>query len=686
MTNNKKQPKTKIDSVSEKIYGVRVVDQYRWLEKNNEEVSTWIKNQQKYTESLINKIPVREKITRRLKELYQIDSIGVPVPCKGHYFFFKRKNNEDLSVLYVKKGLNGKPKVLIDQNKLSKEKTTIINDWAVSWDAKFLAYELSKASNDKADIWVMDVDTGKNLKDVIPGDFYPSIFSWKPDSSGFWYARSPIDVPKGEEKFYSKLYFHKIGDDFKNDSLVYGKDLAKEDQPSSHVSKDGRYLLVTVYFSSTKKEKTEIYLKDLNNPESDFLPVIKGIDSLFYGSISGNTIFVKTNHNAANWKLMSIKINDIKKGIKKWKTIIPENRLRTIGDYIVISNNLFVEFLKNAHSLLKSYNLLGKLKREIKLPGIGSISVLSGEEDSNELFFNFSSYTTPGVVYRYDLKSKNLEEFEKLKLKFDEKLFIVEQIWYLSKDKVKIPMFVIHKKEIKLDGNNPVILYGYGGFNISTTPYFNRTVIPFLEDGGVYVETNLRGGGEFGEEWHKSGMKDKKQNVFDDFIAAAEWLIKNKYTNKNKLGIFGWSNGGLLVGATITQRPNLFKVAIVGAPVLDMMRYHLFDGGRYWIQEYGSMENEDEFKYLLKYSPYHNVKNGEFYPATLILTADKDDRVSPMHAFKMTAKLQKANKSDNPILIRIETQAGHSGAASINHFIQQYADMWSFIYWQMKIE
>ena len=598
----------------------------------------------------------------------------------------ERKGSEDLSVLYFQDGLKGKPRVLIDQNKLSKDKTTVIKGWSPSWDGKLLAYSLSEASNDQASIYVMDVDTGNKLPDVIPEDLYPSwVVTWKPDNSGFWYTHRHPKAPKGEEKFHQNLYFHNLGGDFNEDLLTFGEELAKEDTPGAQISKDGRYLLITVYFSSTKKEKTEIYLKDLNDLKSDLTPLVKGIDSLFYGSVYKDTIFIITNHKSPKWKIMSLNVNDVEKGIKAWKIVIPESEDSVINSYNIVQDHLFVGTLEDVHSLLKIYDLKGKFIKEIPLSTIGSIGTLTGEEDGKELFFDFSSYLIPSIIYRYDLKTKETTEFKKVKIGINDKLFTVKQVWYPSKDGTKIPMFLVHKKNLKLNGTNPTLLYGYGGFNISTTPGFDRTLAPFLEDGGVYVDAILRGGGEFGEKWHKAGMKNKKQNVFDDFIAAAEWLIKHKFTNPNKLGIFGWSNGGLLVGAVMTQRPELFKAAVIGAPVIDMIRYHLFHGARHWIQEYGSAENKHEFKYLLEYSPYHNIKEGEKYPAVLILTADKDDRVHPMHAFKMAAKLQHDNGSNNPVLIRIEIHAGHSGAAPVYKFVDQYSDMWSFVYWQLSI-
>lgn len=682
---NIKPPITPQKIIKETIHGITISDPYRWLEEEGTKTNNWIGQQNNHTKSLLNNIPVKNKIADRLTELYTIDSIGIPVPKENRYFFIERKGSEELSVLYVQDNIKSKPRILIDQNKLSKDKTTVMKGWSPSWDGKLLAYSLSKSSNDQADIYVMDTITGKKLSDVIPKDPYPSWHvTWNPNNSGFWYTHCHPKAPKGEAKYHQKLYFHTLGTDFRDDPLIFGENLAKEDTVTTQISKDGRYLLITVYLSSSKKQKTEIYLKDLSYTESSCIPVIKGINSLFFASIYDDTLFIITNHKAPKWKILSVNVKDVKHGAKTWKTVIPEGKESVIDNYLIIKGNLFVTTLENVHSVLKVYNLQGKFIKEISLPTIGSINVLSGEQDGNELFFNFSSYLIPNIIYRYDLISQRTLEFKKVKIGIRDDLFTVKQIWYFSKDSTKIPMFLIHKKGIKLDGNNPTLIYGYGGFNINMTPTFNRTIIPFLENGGIYVDTILRGGGEFGEEWHKAGMKKKKQNVFNDFLAAAEHLIKHKYTNPNRLGIFGWSNGGLLVGAAITQRPELFKAAVIGAPVLDMLRYHLFHGGRHWIQEYGSIEDASEFKYLLQYSPYHNVDNQTNYPAILLLTTDKDDRVHPMHAFKMAAKLQQAISS-KPVLIRIETNAGHSGAAPVHKFVEQYTDMWSFLYWQLEM-
>lgn len=683
MTFVKKQPKTAVINVVDNFNGTDIIDPYRWLEEDSLETHQWIKRENSYTKSIIDRIPEKEKYKKRLEKLYHVDSVGIPVPRRKRYFYLERKGSEDLAVLYVQIGLKGKPKVLIDQNSFSKDKTTVLKTHSPSWNGDLLAYGISQASNDQQSIYVMDTDTGKNLSDIIPAEVYPGSIAWKPDDSGFLYTRRHTNVPEGEEKFHKKLYFHSLGNNFENDQLIYGENLAKEDMPTASISRDDRYLLVTVHIFSSKKEKTEVYFKDLRDKKSKFIPVVKGVNASFYASIQYDTIFVITNYKAPQWKIMSVNVKDIPKGIKGWKNVIQENKKCVINNYRIVQNLIFVVTLENIYSKVKVYSLEGKFINEISLPSIGSVDSITGEQDGHELFLSFSSYLIPTTIYRYDLKSCQLAELKRVRIGIPYKLFTVKQIMFSSKDGTKIPMFLVHKNSIKLTGNNPTLVYGYGGFNADIKPGFNRTIIPFLEDGGIYVDVNLRGGGEFGEKWHKAGMKDKKQNVFDDFIAATQWLIENNYTNPTKLSIFGWSNGGLLVGAAITQHPELFKVAVIGAPVADMLRYHLFYGGRLWIQEYGIADHKNEFKYLLKYSPYHNVRDGKKYPAVLILTADKDDRVHPMHAFKLSAKLQHSNASDNPILIRIEAKAGHSGAASIRRYIEQSSDMWGFIYWQL---
>ncbi len=677
-------PKINQVKKAEILHGVKLVDSYRWLEKDDDRTQEWIKEQNIFTRSFLDKISIRAGIKKRLSDLFKIDTVGIPVPRGNRYFFVERKGTEDLGILYTQEGLHGPPRVLVNPNTLSKDKTTVLKWWYPSKDGTLLTYGLSKEANDQVAIYVLNVDTGKNLLDVIPAEIYPHFQEWAPDGKGFWYTRRHPDAPKNEEKFHQKLYFHYLGTDFNKDLMIFGETIAKEDAPGAEISKDGRYLLITVYISSSEKERTDLYLHDRQNPKKGFIPVIKGVDALFYATMHKNTLFIWTNYKAPLWKIMSVGIDKIENGIDKWKIIVPESDHKIEG-LKTIKNRLFVETLENVSSRLKVYNLDGKIISEIKLPAIGSLGALTGEKGGNELFFSFSSFFIPHTIYRFDMQTGQHSLFKKADAGIDLDLFTVEQVWYQSKDKTRIPMFLIYKKGLKPNGNNPTMLYGYGGFNISMTPAFNKSIIPFLENGGLYAIANIRGGGEFGEKWHKAGMLDKKQNVFNDFIAASEWLIENKYTNSQRLAIFGWSNGGLLVAVALIQRPELFKAVIIGAPVIDMLRYHKFFGGRHWIQDYGCADNPKHFKYLLKYSPYHNVKDGGHYPAVLTVTADKDDRVHPMHAYKITARLQEANASGNPILLRVETKAGHGGAAPVYRVVDQLTDIWSFVFWQLKM-
>lgn len=667
---------------------IKARDSYRWLEKiETPKVKEWVRRQNNHTRSILDKISARNSVKKRLERLFQAGEIGVPIPKKNRFFFTKRGGSDELEVLYVQDGLKGNPKILINPNRFPKNKKAVLRTWHPSANGKFLAYCLSKFGNDQSNVHVLNVDTGKKLPDFIPSNVYPALYSpikWAADNKGFWYTRSHNAAPENEKKMHQKVYFHRLGESYKNDTLFFGETIAKEDIPSVEISDDSRYLLLMIYKLSTKKERTELYLFDSLNPKSKFIPIIKNLDGLFFGQIHKNKIYILTNYGAPLWKIMSIDINKRNHGIKRLETVIPEGKYR-LEKFKCVGENLFIETLENAHSVLKYYRLNGIFISKIKLPTIGSITSMTGKEDGNSLFFGFTSFLVPHNIYHFDLKSGKLKIFKKTNININVDSFNVSQRWCKSGDNTKIPIFVIHKKNIKLNGDNPAILYGYGGFDTSLTPHFYQGAIPFLETGGIYATANVRGGGEFGEKWHKEGALYKKQNSFTDFISAAKWLADHNYTNQNKLGIFGWSNGGLLVGAAITQQPRLFKAAIIGAPVLDMLRYHLFFGGRQWIAEYGNPEKRKMFKYLLSYSPYHNVKNGENYPAALIVAAYNDDRVHPMHAFKMAAKLQEANASSNPIILRTEINAGHSGAATKSKTVDLETDIWSFIFARLGI-
>ncbi|MDP3729286.1 MAG: prolyl oligopeptidase family serine peptidase [bacterium] len=680
--------KTKEEKFNEKLHGIEVSDPYRWLENtNSSEVGTWINEQNNFSASILKKLPARKKVAARLKELFTVDSMNIPSPKKGYYFSIQRKAHQDLGVLYVQKGLYGKKRVLIDGNKLSKDKTTVLSNWSVSKDGKLLAYALSEKGNDQYTVYVLDVLTGKKLKDYIPADVYParSGIGWNSDGSGFWYTRCWGKTPKGEEKLHQKVYYHKLGTDFKKDQMIFGEDLNKFAFPSFKVSTDGRYLLISVTITTEGARRNDLYIKDLQLPNSTFIPIIKDVRALFRAWIHRGQIFIFTNHKAPNWKLMRVSVLNGFKGISHWETVIPAGK-HAIEHLRTIKGMLFVKTLENLHSVMRKYTLNGTLIGIVPLPDFGTIVGSTGEAEGEEVFFGFSSFTTRFQVFRLDLKTNRLKIFNEMKSGIDPKKFVTKQVWFASKDKTKIPMFLIYKKGLVLNGKNPTIIYGYGGFSISQRPEFNVRRIPFIERGGIYAIACIRGGGEFGDSWHQAGTRQHKQNSFNDFIAAAEWLIKNKYTHSQHMAAFGWSNGGLLMGAMITQRPDLFKAIVVGAPVMDMLRFHKFDGGAYWISDYGNPDIKKDFSYLLKYSPYHNIKAGMKYPATLILTAEGDDRVHPMHAYKFVARLQNKTGSDNPIILRVERKAGHGGAASISNTIEQYADVYAFVFWQLGMK
>ncbi len=687
----KKLLKTRKVDVVDNIHGISVPDPYRWLENDDDpEVKQWLEAQNAATRSVLYKIKLRKGIKNRLSQLFRIDTVGIPVPKGSRYFFEERKGTDDLSVLYVQDGLNGAPRVLIDPNMLSEDKSTILHGWSPSEDGKLVAYGLSEAANDQASIYILNVETGEKLPDIIPAEIYPSPHSpiiWNPDGSGFWYTHRHPDAPKGEEKFHQKLYYHELGSDYRDDPMIFGETIAKEDSPWVEISKDGRHLLATVYKLSGKIESTALYLYDSRNKAKEFVPVVDGIEALFFGTLHRDRVYIQTNHNAPLWKLLSVKIENVKNtaNVADFDVIAPESEHK-LERFTLVRDSLFIETQENVHSVFRCYHLDGEFVSEISLPTLGSLTGLSGEDEGEEFFFGFTSFLVPHNIYRLDLKNGQIALFKKAEGGVNTDAFEARQVWYNSKDGTRVPMFLIHVKGLKLNGDNPVMLYGYGGFNVSNTPVFNKSAVPFIENGGVYAVANIRGGGEFGEKWHKAGTRDKKQNVFDDFAAAAAWLIREKYTTSRRLAIFGWSNGGLLTATTLTQRPELFKAVVIGAPVIDMLRYHLFFGGRHWIPDYGSVEEQEMFHYLLAYSPYHNMKDETRYPATLIVTADKDDRVHPMHAFKMAARLQEANASSNPILLRVETKAGHGSAPAIPRLVEMYADIWGFVFWQLGMK
>ena len=679
-------PKTRKETVTESIHGQAVSDPYRWLEENTDEVKDWVRAQNAYARKVINTNTPNQKIKERLSQIFRIDDIGMPSSRQGRYFFVRRKPDQDFHVLYIQESLRGVARVLIDPNALSADKSVVLQDWRPSVDGKLLLYHLSTAGNDEGSLYVLDVETGKQLSDVIPAEVYPYICAWSQDGSGFWYTRRRVDVPTGEEKLHKKVYFHQLGEPIEKDRLIFGEQFQKEDWPSIHVSEDNRYLLGHVQIYSSGKERSELYLFDRENVHRGFQPLMTDLDAECFANFHRGNIYVLTNYQAPRWRLLATEINQAGQGIEGWHEVLPEGD-GVINAFTAVQDCLFIETMHNVIAKLTVHSLAGEFQNSIDLPTLGSIGVMRREkEEATELFFSFSSYTVPPTIYRYDLIDKKYSVFIQDQPPVNFKSFQVEQKWFNSKDGTHVPMFIVCQKGLVLNNENPVFIYGYGGYGVSTNPEYIGHIIPFLEAGGIYVEVNLRGGGEFGKEWHEAGTQERKQNVFDDFIGAIEYLIAGRYTNSKKIAIFGWSNGGLLTSTVMVQRPDLIRAVVVGAPVTDMIRYHRFHGARHWIPEYGSAEQKEQFFYLFKYSPYHNVKAGQKYPATLIVTADQDDRVHPMHAYKFLAMLREKTGSENPILLRVEQKAGHNGARALSKAIDRFGDILGFVFWQLGMK
>ncbi|WP_042342041.1 prolyl oligopeptidase family protein [Calothrix sp. PCC 7507] len=674
-------------------HGVTVADPYRWLENpDSPETKTWIDAENQVTAAYLEGIPARDKIKQRLTKLWDYEKYGIPFKegeslqdgSSDRYFYFKNDGLQNQSVLYTLKTLDASPKVLLDPNKLSEDGTIALSGLSISKNAQLLAYGLSTSGSDWQEWKVRDIETGKDLPDHLQWIKFSGV-SWTHDHQGFFYSR--YDEPSAKTKledvnYYQKLYYHKLGTPQSADKLIYHRHDQKEWGFNGDVTEDGHYLIISVWLGTNPKNL--IFYKDLTNPNAEVVELINNFEADYsFVENDDSTFYFRTDSNAPRGRLIAI---DTKKPApENWREIIPQSAetLESIG---ILNNQFVADYLKDARSQIKIFDLTGNFVREIELPGIGSAGGFDGKRHDTETFYSFTSFNTPNTIYRYNMVTGKSEVFRQPKVDFNPADYETKQVFYPSKDGTQIPMFITYKKGIKLDGNNPTYLYGYGGFNASMTPSFSVSLLVWLEMGGVYAMPNIRGGGEYGEEWHQAGMKEKKQNVFDDFIAAAEWLIKNKYTKTEKLAIAGGSNGGLLVGACMTQRPDLFAAALPAVGVMDMLRFHKFTIGWAWTSEYGSSDNPEEFKTLYAYSPLHNLKPNTAYPATLITTADHDDRVVPAHSFKFAATLQAAQSGDAPVLIRIETKAGHGGGKPTAKVIEEAADKWAFLVRTLNVE
>jgi prolyl oligopeptidase len=680
-------PATPKNDVKDQLHGIEIADPYRWLENADDaKVKAWVEEENKFTRGILDKIPGRDKVRERLNQLLDIGSIGTPTPRKGKYFYTRRDGKQNQPVLYVREGVKGEDRVLLDPNTLSKEGTTALDWWFPSRDGSLLAYGLSQNGSEQSTLYIRDVASGKDRDDKIDRTRYCSV-AWMPDNKGFFYTRNPKPgtVKKGEENYHKHVFFHKLGDDPDQDIKVFGEGRPAEDMPSVSVSPDGRWVVVTEHQGWAK---SEVFFGDWMEKKFGFRALVENVNAVHDVFVRNDRFYVRTNDKAPRYKLM--RVDPLKPERENWKELLAETK-DVLDGTSLIGDTLVAEYMHQATSSLKLFDRDGKpIGTEVKLPTLGTIAGLGGEWDGSELFFGFQSFTMPPSIYRLDLAKKEEQKAElwgavKADIDFDQ--YEVEQVKYPSKDGTEITMFLAHKKGVKGDGKTPTLLYGYGGFNISLTPMFSASRFLFLERGGIIAIPNLRGGGEYGEEWHQAGMLGKKQNVFDDFIAAAKWLLRERRcTDREHLAIQGGSNGGLLVGAALTQRPEMFRAVVCAVPLLDMVRYHKFLIARLWIPEYGSADDADQFKWLYAYSPYHRVKDGTAYPAVLLEAAESDSRVDALHARKMAARLQAATSSVQPILLRLETKAGHGAGKPRAKVLDELTDTYSFLFWQLGVK
>src|SRR5438874_3902234 len=658
--------------------GVKVADPYRWLEDDNSAATkAWVEAENKVTFGYLEQIPERPRIRERLTRLWNYERYGVPFKEGGRYFFTKNDGLQNQSVLYTMRSLDDTPRVLLDPNKLSPDGTIALTGYTITDDGQLMAYGLSSAGSDWEDWKVRDIETGRDLPDLIKW-VKTSTASWTKDGKGFFYSRYAAPSATNEFKgvnYYHKLYFHRLGTDQQGDPLIYDRPDQKEWGFYGGVTDDGRYLIITVWHGTDPRNR--VYYKDLQQPDSKVVRLLDDFDAdyTFIDNI-GPVFLFRTDYKADRGRVIAIDTTNPARA--NWRELVAETKDRLLGANLV-NEQLILIYLRDAHSLVRFCKENGTFLRDLELPGIGSVGGFSGKRTDQETFYSFTSFTVPNKIFHFDLKSGAQTVFRSSKVDFNPDDYVTKQVFYHSKDGTRVPMFITHKKDLALNGNNPTLLYGYGGFDISLTPTFSVSSLVWMEMGGVFAEPNLRGGGEYGREWHLAGTTLKKQNVFDDFIAAAEWLIENKYTNPKKLAISGRSNGGLLVGACMTQRPDLFAAALPAVGVMDMLRFNKFTRGWAWTSDYGSPENPEEFKALYAYSPLHNIKPGTRYPATLITTADHDDRVVPAHSFKFAATLQPAQAGPAPVLIRIETKAGHGAGKPTTKLIEESADKWTFL-------
>ena len=673
-------PETKTVDQVDDFHGTKVDDPYRWLEddvRESEDVAAWVEAENKLTFDYLKKIPGRDRIEKRITELWNYEKIGAPSKEGGRYYFSRNDGLQNQNVLYVQETLAAEPRILIDPNTWSKDGTVALAGTQCSDDGKYCAYGIQDGGSDWRTWKILEVESGKLLDDELKWIKFSSV-SWTPDSKGFFYSR--YNEPKEGAEFQSlnlnqKVFYHRVATAQADDELIYERPDEPEWGFGADVSEDGKYLVLTIWKGTD--DRYRVVVKDLKTPDAKPFMLIDNFDYMY--TFLGNdddTLIFQTDLDAPLGRVIAI---DLKKPeMDNWKEVVAETK-NALTAASIVGEKIVGRYLKDARTQVQWYDMAGQFIREVDFPGIGTASGFGGKRDHKETFYSFSSFATPPSTYRYDIETGESTLLRRADVKFKPDDYETKQIFYTSKDGTRVPMFICHRKGVELNGNNPTLLYGYGGFNISLPPGFSVSRLAWMEMGGVFALANLRGGGEYGKTWHKAGTKLTKQNVFDDFIAAAEWLIENKYTTPKKLAIQGGSNGGLLVGACMTQRPDLYGACLPAVGVMDMLRFHQFTAGRFWVDDYGCADNPEEFKALVAYSPYHNLKGGTQYPATLITTADTDDRVVPGHSFKFAAQLQACQSGTAPTLIRIETRAGHGAGKPTSKVIEEVADQWAFL-------
>jgi prolyl oligopeptidase len=668
--------------------GRLINDPYRWMEEDSPALRTWLHEQHEHTIIQLSSLPAHEQIRSRLEVLLRRPTTGTVIKAGPRYFFRQRLEHQELPALYCRKTSNDAARILIDPNELSADSSITLAETYPSPDGSLVAYRLCNSGSSNMSLHVMSVDTGEVLRDVLPGEVNPvahvwhtkNQVAWLPDSTGFYYTRCPASTPAAEARFHHKLYFHQLGSDWRDDALVFGESITREQTPYPVVSSDGRRVAVLVQDLSGDTPRSELHVFDHSDSQRGFVLLVGDVDAFINAaSFHRDWLYIQTNHEAPGGKLTAFKLPDFTA-----TTVIPAGP-HALRSWTTVSDYLFVETLEDVSSRLRVFDLAGNFVKQIELPGIGSISGFSAEPESSELLFSFSSFVIPRSVYRLDLETLIYTLDQQDKVPFDPEMFEVEQIRFESLDKTPIPMFLVHRRGIQHDAENAALIHAYGGFGVSLLPLFTAHVIPFLESGGIYAVVNARGGGEFGEAWHSAGVREKKQNTFNDVIAAGEWLIAHKYTRASKLGCFGWSNGGLTVNTVAVQRPDLWRAVVAGAAVTDMARFHLANGGTNWIADYGSATESNDLNFLVQYSPYHTLPQAIDAPAILTIAPGNDDRVAPWHSYKMHAAWLAANISNRPILLRGEDQAGHRGSPAASKAIKLYADIWTFLFWQLGI-